>query len=195
MNSSTKAVLAAAAGAILLVGGYGSLAFWQDSEAAPDATITSGTLDLSAPVCTAWRAGSADVDLATYRVVPGDVLTRSCTFTADVAGRVRTAVTFVPPALDTSTLAGELTFGATYARNAGAAAPLDGYDNADPAVTDLLDGDRLRVDYRVTLPFGSAVDNDSNSAPEFTTAATGKGAAGELTAVLDALTVTVTQVA
>ncbi|VXB96302.1 alternate-type signal peptide domain-containing protein [Nocardioides sp. AX2bis] len=200
MHKSKKAAIAAVAGGGLLLGGLGSLAYWEDAESAPGGTVTAGTLDISAPVCGSWKAGATDVVLATFRMVPGDSLTRTCTFTADVAGQnLKTKLAFVKPALDSSTLAGELTYGATYARNGGTAADLAAYDNATPTLTNIADNDTITVNYTVSLPFGGneagapGVDNESNSGAEFSSGATGL-VGGELTAVLSDLTLTVTQV-
>lgn len=194
MRNSKKAALAAVAGAGLMFGGLGSLAYWEDAETADGATVTSGTLDLSAPTCTSWKNGANDVDLASFRIVPGDTITRTCDFVVDAAGQnLKTKLSVVKPALDGNTLAGELNYGATYARNGGSATNLATYDNAAPAVTNLADNDTLRVVYTVALPFGTTVDNDSNSGAEFRGTKTGV-VAGELTAALSALTLTATQV-
>lgn len=195
MRKSYKAAAAAIVGTGLVLGGLGSLAYWQDDEAAEGGTITSGSLDLGAPVCGDWVDAAGEVvDLATFRIVPGDVLTRSCDFEIELIGdNLQTALTFASPDLDASVLAGELDFAASYA--VGADAPLElADDDADnPTVTTLADGDTISVDYAVELPFGGneadapGVDNDSNSGLEF--------GGGELSAVLDDLTLTVIQTA
>lgn len=198
MRHPIKAALAATAGGALLLGGAGSLAYWSDGETDGPHTITSGRLDLSAPVCTdGWTDGTAtNLDLSAFRIVPGDTLTRSCDFTVDVAGdNLLTELAFTKPALDANTLAGELDYSATYALNGGVAADLAPYDNLAPAIENLSDGDVITVEYTVDLPFQvGVVDNDSNSGAEFTGGDTGL-VAGELTAVLSALTLTVNQVA
>jgi alternate signal-mediated exported protein len=198
MRNSIKAALAATAGGGLLLGGAGSLAYWQDAETDGPHTITSGQLDLSEPVCTdGWTDGTAtNLDLAAFRIVPGDTLTRSCDFTVAIAGdNLLTELAFTKPALDTNTLAGELDYSATYDLNALGAADLGLYDNGNPAIENLADGDVITVEYTVALPFEvGVVNNDSNSGAEFTAGDTGL-VGGELTAVLSALTLTVNQVA
>lgn len=195
MHKLKKAAVAAVAGASLLVGGLGSLAFWQDPEESPGGTITSGSLDLVPTDCEAWEVDGVVRDLATFRIVPGDVLTRSCDFTVDLVGdNLETALAFDAPDLTQSTLADELTFGAQYAVNPPATDPVfEPLPAGDATLTDdLADGDEIEVQYRVELPFDGnetvpGVDNDSNSGEEF-------NPGPELTAVLTDLTVTLRQV-
>lgn len=196
MRNSIKAALAATAGGALLLGGAGSLAYWQDAETEGAHTITSGRLDLSAPDCgNGWNDGTGDIDLAVFRIVPGDTLTMACEFTVDAAGdNLLTELAFTKPALDSNTLAGELDYSATYELNTLGPADLGPYDNGAPAITNLDDGDVITVEYTVALPFEvGVVNNDSNSGAEFTSGDTGL-VGGELTAVLSALTLTVNQV-
>ncbi len=201
MKNSVKAALAAVAGGTLVIGGFGSLAYWEDAETEDGSTITSGELDLSAPDCPdGWVNDGATVALGSFRMVPGDVLTKTCEVTVSAVGdNLTTKLAFVKPSLDTNTLAGELDYGATYARNGGTPANLAAYDNAAPTITNLADGDTISVSFRVELPFNGNeavgnVDNDSNSGAEFTSGATGL-VGGELTAVLSDLTLTATQTA
>ncbi|MDV7133197.1 alternate-type signal peptide domain-containing protein [Williamsia muralis] len=104
MKKQTKAAAAAGAGAILLLGGAGSLAYWNDSSSTPDAAISSGTLSLDD--CTGdgtWtdvnHGGTTITDIDAFRIVPGDVVSYTCetavnatgdnltaTLTADVGG-------------------------------------------------------------------------------------------------------------
>ena len=51
MKRSTKGALAASAAGILLLGGAGSLAFWNATVNVPGAAIASGDLKLSTPDC------------------------------------------------------------------------------------------------------------------------------------------------
>jgi alternate signal-mediated exported protein len=46
MNSTTKGSLAAVVAALLLTGGAGTLAYWNDTENVPGGPISSGQLDL-----------------------------------------------------------------------------------------------------------------------------------------------------
>jgi alternate signal-mediated exported protein len=89
MNKLVKGSIAGAAGIILLMGGAGSLAYWNDSAAAGPAggtTITAGTLTVTAATAGSWTKGfynaagtvvtaqSAVGTLSSVRVVPGNRL-------------------------------------------------------------------------------------------------------------------------
>ena len=63
MNKITKASIAAGAGVILLLGGGGTLAYWNASTTAGSASITSGTLSVAAAgSATATDQNGATVD-------------------------------------------------------------------------------------------------------------------------------------
>lgn len=99
MDRRGKAALAAGAAAILLLGGAGSLAFWQDATQSGGGTITSGELSLSDCVPVGGASGWADVtngaaepiDLAAFRIVPGDTLQYTCRTTVSADGDNLTA--------------------------------------------------------------------------------------------------------
>lgn len=78
MNKLTKAGIATAAAVALLMGGAGTLAYWNDTADLDGAsTITAGQLNVEASGAGAWTGIS---DIADYRIVPGDTLT----FTQDI---------------------------------------------------------------------------------------------------------------
>lgn len=80
MNKFAKGSLAAGAGVVLLLGGAGTLAYWNDSVDLAGGTINAGTLDLSTDGGT-WKQGSTPItDINTWTMVPGDKLT----YTADL---------------------------------------------------------------------------------------------------------------
>lgn len=96
MKKQTKAAIAAGAGAILLLGGVGSLAFWSDqTDLGGDGAITSGQLALGE--CAdggAWtdvNAGTAIADIGAFRIVPGDVVEYTCNTTLTAEGDNLTA--------------------------------------------------------------------------------------------------------
>jgi len=90
MNKLVKGSIAGAAGIILLMGGAGSLAYWNDSATAGPAlgsnSITAGTLSVTAVNAGAWTKGfynasnvlvgsvGAVANLSTVRIVPGNRL-------------------------------------------------------------------------------------------------------------------------
>src|SRR5205085_10847187 len=79
MKKSTKGALATSAAAVLLLGGAGTLAFWNDSATVPGGTVQSGQLELGAPDCGAgWTLDDGSL-FTTQLLVPGDSLTKVCT--------------------------------------------------------------------------------------------------------------------
>ncbi|MBY4211254.1 alternate-type signal peptide domain-containing protein [Rhodococcus fascians] len=92
MNKATKGAVAAGAAAVLLLGGLGSLALWNDSEQLDGGTITSGDLSLTQDGEPVWSEISGDVnaarviDPATFLIVPGDVVTYSAAFDIAASG-------------------------------------------------------------------------------------------------------------
>src|SRR4051794_31129907 len=95
MKKATKGALAAAAAGSLLLGGAGSLAFWTGTQNVTGGTISSGQLDLQAPVCNSttdaathdWQYdGGAAFTIASSKVVPGDSISKVCKMTLVVTG-------------------------------------------------------------------------------------------------------------
>lgn len=85
MKKSTKGALAAAAAGSLLLGGAGSFAYWTDSKDVGSAVIKSGSLELTAPVCTGtaglhdWQLDNGDAYTpGTTKLVPGDSISKVC---------------------------------------------------------------------------------------------------------------------
>jgi alternate signal-mediated exported protein len=77
MERLTKAALATAGAAALLVGGAGTLAFWTAQGTATGTGVTSGTLTLAAGACAEWTLdGGGEIAEA---IVPGDTITTDCT--------------------------------------------------------------------------------------------------------------------
>lgn len=93
MNKATKGAIAAGAAAVLLLGGLGSFALWQDSETVSGGDINSGELNFE-PSGTpgVWTDISVTpnvvigADPSGYLVVPGDILTYDTTYTVNSAG-------------------------------------------------------------------------------------------------------------
>lgn len=188
MRNSIKAALAATAGAGLLLGGAGSLAYWQDADDIPTDTLTSGELDLGAPVCEGWLLdGGAAFDPLTDTIVPGDSLTQICEFPLTVTGdHLEAEFTAEVPSMTAGDLTDELTYTATYEVD-GDATDDDTNEVAvtpqTPAagtadITAADDGSYLRATLSVQFAFGGAVDNTSN---------------GGVSGILEAFTVTATQ--
>jgi alternate signal-mediated exported protein len=101
MNKLVKGAIAGAAGIVLLMGGAGSLAYWNDSAQAGPATgttITAGTLNVTAVDAGAWTKGFYNAsntlvgsvgsvsNLAAVRIVPGNRLVYTQTFNVNASG-------------------------------------------------------------------------------------------------------------
>jgi len=102
MNKVAKGAIAAAAGVILLMGGAGSLAYWNDTANAGPAsgsnTITAGNLTVAAVNSGAWTKGfynaagtvvtapASIASLAGVKVVPGNRLVYTQTFNVTASG-------------------------------------------------------------------------------------------------------------
>lgn len=187
MRNSIKAALAATAGGGLLLGGAGSLAYWNSADDVPTDTLTSGELALGAPACEGWLLddGSA-FDATLDTIVPGDSLTQICEFPLTVDGdHLEAEFTAEVPSITPGLLEDELTYSAVYEVDPDAID--DGNEAAvtpeTPAsgtadITAADDGSYLRATLTVDSDFGVGVDNTSN---------------GGITAILEAYTVTVTQ--
>jgi alternate signal-mediated exported protein len=82
MNKYTKGAIATGAAIVLLLGGAGTFALWNDDAEVGAGAINSGTLTIAPDGTGEWLDSEGDpiLDIATYLIVPGDVLT----FTQDV---------------------------------------------------------------------------------------------------------------
>lgn len=76
MNKIAKGAIATGVGIILLAGGGGTLATWNQAQNASMGEVVAGDLNLVAGTGT-WKNAENTVisDIGDYRVVPGDVLT------------------------------------------------------------------------------------------------------------------------
>lgn len=87
MNKLTKAAIAGAAGIALLLGGAGSLAYWNDSASLAGASINAGTLVIEANGDGAWSDTDGVIaDIADFLAVPGDKLTYTAAFNITATG-------------------------------------------------------------------------------------------------------------
>ncbi|WP_232680705.1 alternate-type signal peptide domain-containing protein [Nocardioides sp. R-C-SC26] len=159
MRHSLKGTVAIGGAAVLLVGGAGTVAFWTDTLSVPGITgINSGTMaltDTTSGGCASsgWVLDSAATptgvafDPATDRLVPGDVVTRSCTFTVAAAGEhLHATLTPTAPGA-TGTLSSALTVAGSF--TSGGSPVTD--------VTEALDG--ATVTARISVTFVSSSGN------------------------------------
>ncbi|QIK64384.1 alternate-type signal peptide domain-containing protein [Leucobacter viscericola] len=94
MKKTTKAAVATAAAAVLLVGSAGTLAFWNDTaNISGQNAITAGDLKLTATSAPTWTirhtsgTDSEVTDITAVRLVPGDKLTYSMPATITAQGQ------------------------------------------------------------------------------------------------------------
>jgi len=189
MNKATKGALAAAAAGTLMLGGAGTLAYWTGTGTVNGATIVSGQVTMASPVCdNATSAGTHewkysggshdgdDFDPATAEVVPGDVIVKVCDVELTTSGdHIKVKLAANTPALNdaASTLDTELGLTSAWVDT----------DDDSPVVnnTTTITGAATKT-YRatVTVTFSSAVTSVTSQSGH---------------AVLDAVTLTATQVA
>ena len=170
MKKSTKGGLAAAAAVLLLIGGMGTRASWSDNGVVPGTAMNAGHLKLVNADCDGWLISGNLLAPATIKIAPGNVLTQVCTFEVDALGvdlKANLSVT-APTFQTTNGLTTALQTSATFEDGDG--------DDIVPDDTVLNDGDVITATLTVTLP--STVGN----------------AVQDLTATLQDVTVTATQV-
>ena len=160
MKKSTKGTIAIAAGIALLLGGSGSLAYWQGSAQTSAATIQTGELNVALTSGATWQVkrGSTTTDitgsLASYKMVPGDTIVYTVPFQTKANGTNLTANATVNwggfasvPAHLTSSVAGTYN-GAAVAGTSFAVA------------SGTSDG---RLVFTLSWPFGANATNDTSA--------------------------------
>ncbi len=96
MKKSMKGTIAIAAGIALLLGGGGSLAYWQGTASTSSATIQTGELSVSLTSGATWQVkrGATTTPIAnisTFKMVPGDQVIYTVPFQTVAAGTNLTA--------------------------------------------------------------------------------------------------------
>jgi alternate signal-mediated exported protein len=151
MQKTTKSAVAAAAAGLLLVGGAGSLAYWNATGSVAGGGIQSGKLALTNPGPQTWTLNGKP--FTGDAIVPGDELTMSGTFEIEAVGQDLAATVLVTGAGATGSLAPYV--------QAGVVPTIDG--NLVTEVTSADDGKTLDVTATIDFPFGSTVDNTSQA--------------------------------
>jgi alternate signal-mediated exported protein len=178
MKKATKGTLASAVGVLLFLGGAGTLAFWTDSQPIAGGAINSGHLkivtDATNTGCGSWKLDSAESAPATYTVgdplVPGDTLTRDCSFTVKATGnhlRATVGITAVNFSGTDGDFSGKLNASVSAVKIDGT--PVTSFTEADNGGT---------LTASVTVTFDSGALNGTE----------------DLATLLDSLTLTATQV-
>ena len=109
MNTMIKGSIAGATGIALLMGGFGTYALWSDSENLAANGVQSGDLDIatSGGVYDDANTVAANDWTASDKMVPGDTVTYTQTFTVKGSGKnLRGTITYVEPALTSDFSAG-----------------------------------------------------------------------------------------
>jgi alternate signal-mediated exported protein len=150
MNKSTKGAVAAAAAGILLVGGAGTLAYWNATGTVQGGAINSGRLALINPGPQSWELNGAPAD-GTVVLVPGDELVFSGSYEIDAAGDNLEASVGVTGGAESGGLA---PFVDTTVDASIAGTPVT-------AITEANDGDTVDVRATIDFPFGTTADNAS----------------------------------
>ncbi|MEX0428701.1 alternate-type signal peptide domain-containing protein [Nocardioides sp. DS6] len=171
--------MAAASAAVLLLGGAGSLAFWTDNGTASGGDVTTGSLSLSEGTCDeGWTYASGDdAGSAVTTIVPGDSVTKDCTFTVSGSGDHLSATVDAPSDVTYTTSGGSPT---TMNLTASGTYDVGGTTIADGGTFAVSDGQTLTAHLVVTFPYGDA---DAVNASD----------TQGITAALNEITVTLTQ--
>jgi alternate signal-mediated exported protein len=112
MNNTLKGALAGTAGIALLMGGFGSYALWSDSEALAPSTVQSGELSIDTAPGSYDDARTAQVGdwSADAKMVPGDVITYTQSFTVTGSGKnLKGTIALTPAAMSPNSFSGNLT--------------------------------------------------------------------------------------
>ena len=122
MKKSTKGAYAATAAAVLLLGGAGTLAYWNDSTTVPGGDIASGVLWLGNADCGQGWTLDGGAAYTTQKLVPGDTLTEVCTIdlVAEGAHLGADLALDLPSWAATNPLTNQLTASATFTVNGAA---------------------------------------------------------------------------
>jgi alternate signal-mediated exported protein len=94
MNKLTSGAIVGTLGITLLLGGAGTFAMWNQSTTAQAGTVASGTLTIANAGTPTWKnvssdapaGGTAITNIGSYKIVPGDTLEMTQTFTVAASG-------------------------------------------------------------------------------------------------------------
>jgi alternate signal-mediated exported protein len=149
MQKSTKSAAAAAAAGLLLIGGTGSLAYWNATGSMNGGGVQSGKLALTNPGPQSWTINGKP--MTDDFIVPGDTVVFTGTYQVEAVGSNLQASVGVAGASGTGDLAPFVVEAVD--------ATIDG--DAVAEVTSADDGKTISVTATVDFPFGTDVDNES----------------------------------
>ncbi len=87
MNKLVKGTLASAAGVMLLMGGFGTYAVWQNSTPADMGSIGSGTLAIDSVGTPTWTGADGTAWAPTDLMVPGNTVTETVPLVVTASGK------------------------------------------------------------------------------------------------------------
>ncbi|MGE3191926.1 MAG: alternate-type signal peptide domain-containing protein [Microbacteriaceae bacterium] len=191
MNKLVKGAIAGAAGIVLLMGGAGSLAYWNDTAQAGPASgsnsITAGTLTITAQNAGTWTKGmynnagtqtvapAAVANLSNVRIVPGNRLVYTQVFnvvgTGDdlffTIGSTNGAVTAASASAADTALAAAINGSGTTAFSVGSVTGGTVVAATTPGVYKVSSNAgtaaTITVTWTINFPFGAAVDNTTKT--------------------------------
>lgn len=172
MNTMIKGSIAGATGIALLMGGFGTYALWSDSENLAAHGVQSGELDIatSAGVYDDANSAAANDWTATDKMVPGDTVTYTQTFTVKGTGKnLKGTIAYVKPALSNNSFSAGMTHTVDITSSSAditAGSTAGTFTFAQPFGTATL---TAKVTY--TLPAGTANQVDQNKAATLPAAA------------------------
>ena len=166
MRNSAKGVLAAGAAVALLVGGGGTLAFWNDIETFGAGRINSGSLSLGEVACGSWmydaEGGGGAFD-ATDVIVPGDTLTRTCVSAIVAEGdHLEADISVTGGSLSAGTSGADLLAEATLNLDVTKTSTGNVTSPLGPSISSSDDGSTLTAVLTLEFPYG-VLDNGSMS--------------------------------
>ncbi|WP_377322673.1 alternate-type signal peptide domain-containing protein [Pimelobacter simplex] len=151
MKKSTKGALAAGAAAVLLMGGAGTLAYWTADADVEGIAVTAGELKIINDSCAnaTWKFDTAEtVSGKTYApgdlIVPGDVLTKTCSFEIQATGEhLRATLDVTDPTRGGSLSGTNLTIDDSF--------QIGSVDVADGVITEANDGNVVNASITITF--------------------------------------------
>ncbi|WP_305094044.1 alternate-type signal peptide domain-containing protein [Prescottella sp. R16] len=138
MNKKTKGAIAAGAAALLLAGGAGTFAAWNDTATVTGGTITAGELKFDGTTAAGtWSNAAGPIgSIDDYRIVPGETLTYTVSPKVLVKGDNLTATITATAPTATGDLSDSLEIGTVAVSGTGVTAG---------AITTAADGQTLTV--------------------------------------------------
>lgn len=148
MNKFAKGAVATGVGIILLAGGGGTLATWNQSANSSIGSVVTGDLDLK-PAAGTWKNAKNEpiTDISKYQVVPGEVLTFTQNLTVTLKGKLMAAKLTVTGINDATMNTDEVKVATGFTQGAGAL----------PATLTELNADGKTVTATTTFTFNSAL--------------------------------------